>query len=294
MTWSGVPYAASYLVSVATEPTLSSLVLHDTGSTAAVSTAATSLTSPAMLAPGSYFWSVTPVDARGNKGAASAGRVVLVGLALGDDADGAGRRGGPGGLRPAVLVDTRRRRGALRGRGQHDPDFATGSKVCCTRQHDRHDGVPDHPAQGQHVLLARPGDRRGRERGRLEHRPDVHQVLRQGAAGDRAQHQERAHGRYRRAPRRPPAPRTRRACRSSAGTPCRERRATRSTSPTAATGPGPSPHRWSVVTATTAWTPLGHSWNNQKPHPDAHAMAYDRAFLEAGLLLRARARPLGP
>ena len=71
LSWSGVPYAASYLVSIATDPALGSLVLHDSGSTAPVSTAATTLTSPSSFAPGTYYWAVTPVDARGNKGSAS-------------------------------------------------------------------------------------------------------------------------------------------------------------------------------------------------------------------------------
>src|SRR5262249_6904079 len=72
LTWSPVPYAASYLVSVATDPALGSLVLHDSASSSPVTTAATTLTSPSVFAPGAYYWAVTPVDARGNKGTASA------------------------------------------------------------------------------------------------------------------------------------------------------------------------------------------------------------------------------
>jgi hypothetical protein len=71
LSWSTVPFATSYLVSIATDPALGSLVLHDTGSSAPVSTSATTLTSPSSFAPGTYYWAVTPVDARGNKGSAS-------------------------------------------------------------------------------------------------------------------------------------------------------------------------------------------------------------------------------
>jgi hypothetical protein len=72
LTWSPVPDAASYLVSVATDPALGSLVLHDSSSTLPVSTEATTLTSPSVFAPGTYYWAVTPIDAEGNKGATSA------------------------------------------------------------------------------------------------------------------------------------------------------------------------------------------------------------------------------
>jgi hypothetical protein len=71
LTWSPVPYAASYLVSLATDPVLGSLALSDPGSTGPIETAATTLTSPSVLGPGTYFWSVTPLDARGNKGTPS-------------------------------------------------------------------------------------------------------------------------------------------------------------------------------------------------------------------------------
>ena len=72
LSWGAVPYAASYMVSIATDPALGSLVLHDSGSSSPVTTAATTLTSASVFAPGTYYWAITPVDARGNKGTASA------------------------------------------------------------------------------------------------------------------------------------------------------------------------------------------------------------------------------
>ena len=69
--WSAVPGARSYLVSVATDPSLGSLVSLN-GSPRPVETTATTLTPVAALAPGTYYWGVTPVDAEGNHGDPSA------------------------------------------------------------------------------------------------------------------------------------------------------------------------------------------------------------------------------
>jgi len=66
LSWSPVTGAAKYLVSIATDPQLGSLV----GGTA-VETAATSFTRTGALSPGTYYWGITPVDAEGNKGARS-------------------------------------------------------------------------------------------------------------------------------------------------------------------------------------------------------------------------------
>jgi hypothetical protein len=72
--WSGVPGAAHYLVSAASDPTLGSLVLHYANQDdpkGAPNVAATSAAITAALAPGSYYWGVTPVDAEGNRGVAT-------------------------------------------------------------------------------------------------------------------------------------------------------------------------------------------------------------------------------
>jgi hypothetical protein len=71
LTWSGVPGAAHYLVSAASDPTLGSLVLkysNQDDPKGPPNVAATSAAITAALAPGSYYWSVTPVDAEGNRG----------------------------------------------------------------------------------------------------------------------------------------------------------------------------------------------------------------------------------
>ena len=71
LTWSPVPGARKYLVSVATDPGLGSLVTIN-GQAHPVETTATAFTPAAALAPGVYYWGVIPLDAEGNRGAPSA------------------------------------------------------------------------------------------------------------------------------------------------------------------------------------------------------------------------------
>ena len=70
-------------------------------------------------------------------------------------------------------------------------DFAPGSKVCCNGTSIATSLSPMQALQGQRLLLARPCARPGRQRGRLEPGPVVHQDLRQGRAG-RPRHRARA------------------------------------------------------------------------------------------------------
>jgi hypothetical protein len=74
LAWSGVPGASHYLVSAASDPSLGSLVLHYANQDdpkGPPNVAATSAAITSALAPGSYYWSVTPVDAEGNRGVAT-------------------------------------------------------------------------------------------------------------------------------------------------------------------------------------------------------------------------------
>jgi hypothetical protein len=71
LNWSAIAGAAHYLVSVASDPTLGSLVLkyaNQDDPKGPPNIAANSAAITAALAPGSYYWSVTPVDAEGNRG----------------------------------------------------------------------------------------------------------------------------------------------------------------------------------------------------------------------------------
>jgi hypothetical protein len=68
--WSSVPYANKYVVSIATDPGLSNLVVGTR--TKPVETQGVNFALPTSLAPGAYYWAITPVDAEGHRGARSA------------------------------------------------------------------------------------------------------------------------------------------------------------------------------------------------------------------------------
>jgi hypothetical protein len=67
--WTSVPYATKYIVTVATDPTLSNVVLGSASKP--VQTQGVNFALPSSLAPGAYFWAVTPVDAEGHRGTRS-------------------------------------------------------------------------------------------------------------------------------------------------------------------------------------------------------------------------------
>src|SRR5438094_40090 len=69
--WSAVPGAAQYLVSVASDPALGSLVFkysNQDDPNGPPNVAATNAAISNALAPGTYYWAVQPLDAEGNKG----------------------------------------------------------------------------------------------------------------------------------------------------------------------------------------------------------------------------------
>ena len=68
--WDATPGAAEYKVYLGTDPTLGSMV----SANYPLETQATEFTPPELLAPGTYYWAVTPVDAQGNLGSRSAVR----------------------------------------------------------------------------------------------------------------------------------------------------------------------------------------------------------------------------
>jgi hypothetical protein len=74
LNWTAVAGAAHYLVSVASDPTLGSLVLkysNQDDPKGPPNIAASSAAITGALAPGAYYWSVMPVDAEGNRGVAT-------------------------------------------------------------------------------------------------------------------------------------------------------------------------------------------------------------------------------
>jgi hypothetical protein len=129
LTWSPVTHASEYLLSLSTDPNLGTLV-----GGRPIETAATSFT-PSMtpIATKKYFWSVTPVDAEGNRGAASdVGAFVWSWPTDHMHPQWRDLREEPETFDPQFSWD------AVDGAARYeleinsDTDFAPGSKVCCS------------------------------------------------------------------------------------------------------------------------------------------------------------------
>jgi hypothetical protein len=69
LSWSSVPYASKYIVRIATDPALSNVVVGTAAKPQ--ETQGINFALPASLAPGAYYWDITPVDAEGRRGARS-------------------------------------------------------------------------------------------------------------------------------------------------------------------------------------------------------------------------------
>jgi hypothetical protein len=131
LTWLPVPGARKYLVSVATDPALGSLITIN-GGTRPIETSATTFTPAAALAPGTYYWGITALDAEGNRGVSSA--------------VGSFTWAWPSATTPQVtdlspapeLFDPRFSWNPVPGAARYEveinstQEFALGSKVCCT------------------------------------------------------------------------------------------------------------------------------------------------------------------
>ncbi|MBA2568270.1 MAG: carboxypeptidase regulatory-like domain-containing protein [Actinobacteria bacterium] len=129
--WSPVPYAASYLFSLASDPALANLV---EGAGKPVKTWATNYVPEFNLLPqGTYYWGVTPLDSQGNRGAASTvasftwswpstTSPAVTDLVSADEYFDPQFSWGPvaGATRYEVEVSS-------------SQDFAPGSKVCCAQ-----------------------------------------------------------------------------------------------------------------------------------------------------------------
>ncbi len=131
LTWLPVAGARKYLISVATDPALGSLITIN-GGQKPIETSATTFTPAAALAPGTYYWGVTALDAEGNRGVPSAvGSFNWV---------------WPSATTPNVtdlssapeLFDPRFSWDPVPGAARYEveinptQEFAVGSKVCCT------------------------------------------------------------------------------------------------------------------------------------------------------------------
>jgi hypothetical protein len=125
--WSTVPRAAKYIVSIATDPSLGTLVSPKAETSGTVYAPRSTL-----LSPGTYYWGVTPVDAQGHRGAPSSVQSFTwtwptSTAARVDDVFAA-----PEVFDPLFSWDPVA--GAARYELEINPsvDFAPGSKVCCT------------------------------------------------------------------------------------------------------------------------------------------------------------------
>jgi hypothetical protein len=129
--WSPVPHATHYDIWIATDPALSSLVLGSVGNP--TTTQGTVFAFPATLAPGQYYWAITPVDAENNRGPRSqvqsftwtwpstttTNEVNSAGDATTVDEPQLSWAAIPGASSYQVEVNS-------------SPQFPTGSKLCCS------------------------------------------------------------------------------------------------------------------------------------------------------------------
>jgi len=130
LNWSPVPGAAKYLVTIATDPSLASPVVGSTRKP--IETSGTVFALPGALPEGTYYWAVTPLNAGGHQGERSAvgrfswewpSRTALRWTDLQDD---------PRVFDPHFSWDP------VPGAARYEleinasPDYAPGSKVCCT------------------------------------------------------------------------------------------------------------------------------------------------------------------
>ena len=126
--WSDVDHAYKYKLTIATDPSLAHPVYSK-----GIETSGTSFAVSDALAPGKYYWAVTPLDARGHNGAQSGvGAFVTswpastVGVVTDLNADAQRRRSG------AVVGPGAGRDVSTTSKSTRPSDFALGSKVCCS------------------------------------------------------------------------------------------------------------------------------------------------------------------
>ena len=124
--WSTVPRAAKYIVSIATDPTLGTIV-----SPVAETSGTVYAPRSTLLSPGTYYWGVTPVDAQGHRGAPSPVQSFTWTWPTNTFAQVEDIVAAPEVFDPLFSWDPIA--GAARYELEINPsvDFAPGSKVCC-------------------------------------------------------------------------------------------------------------------------------------------------------------------
>jgi protein-S-isoprenylcysteine O-methyltransferase Ste14 len=288
LVWSPVDRAASYFVTIATDPGLATVIGGKP-----IQTYARSFTRAGVLPAGTYYWGVTPVDAQGNPGTPSpVASFVWVwpsrtGVRV-DDLVPASEVFDPQFVWDPVP-------GAARYELEINPsqDFAPGSKVCCT-------GTTIGSLYSPTVLLkdnryywrmraididGNPGE--WNEGGVFEKRFDkVPPVADMSIKNVRMRDNLSDPG-------------------SDLDPATPDTYETRVPMITWDPVPGAASYQvdvavdcnfgslaghWVVNTAVNAWTPLGTGWNGVKPYPDSKTVATDSDHLEAGKTYCARVR----
>ena len=292
LSWSAVPRAASYLVSLATDEDLASLVGDKAIETSGTSFAP-SLTPSGGTRGKTYYWAVTPLDAQGNRGVQSRLGSFVWDWPSQTVAKLTDLRAEPETFDPQFSWNPVAGAARYELEVSSSRDFAPGSKVCCSKavtgtSHSPTSPLPDNTyywrvravdVQGN-VGVWTPSDA---ETGRFEKvfdkaaalgRPSIQNLHMRDNASD-------------------PAP----------GGPTQTPVVVWDPVPGAASylvevvphagfcdWSAPSVEHWRVSTATTAWTPLGNRLLSPAPYPDKRRVSTDGAKLVAGKSYCARVR----
>ncbi len=202
--WGAVQGAAKYLVKVASDPDLGTLVFGEP-----VETASTQFTLNDPMPPGTYYWGITPLNAQGHEGAASTVASFTWSWPSTSTPTYTDLSPDPELVDPHFSWTPVLGAAGYQVEVNFSSDWASGSKVCCdpinffTQASTLGTSLsPDGRTRQQHLLLARARDRLRGQRRRLERRPVLHQDVRQRASRDGTQHRERPHARQHRRPRR--------------------------------------------------------------------------------------------
>jgi hypothetical protein len=131
LSWTPVPGARKYLVSIAYDPALGSLVPGTSPTAGPAETTATTFTRAAALAPGTYYWGVTPVDAEGNRGVRSQVSSFTWVWPSTTTPRVTDLNPGPEVFDPQFSWDLVRGAARYEVEVSSSQDFAPGSKVCC-------------------------------------------------------------------------------------------------------------------------------------------------------------------
>ena len=129
--WEPVPYAYKYLVSVGTDPSLATPLVASGGRP--IETQGTAFAVPEVLAPGTqYYWAVTPIDAAGHRGATSAVSSFVFGWDSSTSPQVADVNSAEEVYDPRMSWTTVPGAAAYEVEVGTSPEFAVGSKVCCS------------------------------------------------------------------------------------------------------------------------------------------------------------------